>query len=74
MALAVVSPLLGFGGGMGEVVMDNVRCDGSEQTLEECPHFGINHDDFNCDEERHKEDQHKNCGVVCHSGIYTHAY
>ena len=43
---AVVSAVLGFGGGMGEVVMDSVRCNGLEQRLEDCRHFGIKHGDF----------------------------
>ena len=68
---AVVSAVLGYGGGMGEVVMDNVRCDGSEQRLEDCIHFSINHGDFNCDE---GEDHHMNAGVVCHSGIHMYNY
>ena len=54
---------------MGDVVMDNVRCDGSEQRLEDCIFFGINHGDFNCDEVNDKEDHHMNAGVVCHSGM-----
>ena len=67
---AVVSAVLGFGGGMGEVVMDSVRCNGLEQRLEDCRHFGIKHSDFSCDGFNHKEDHNRNAGVVCHSGIH----
>ena len=70
MGVAVVNALLGYGGRVGEVVMDSVRCNGSEQTLGGCRHFGINHGDFNCDEGNHKEDHHKNAGVVCHFSMH----
>ena len=53
----------GFGGGSGEVWIDNVGCNGSEQRLVDCTHNGFrNH---NCNE-NHDED----AGVTCLSGVY----
>ena len=64
----VVSALPAFGGGTGEIFIDNARCDGSEDRLEQCPHNGIgNH---NCEQDDHSED----AGVICLSGycLYVH--
>lgn len=67
---AVVSALSGFGGGEGEILLDTVRCNGTEQRLEDCPHNGIGI--HNC-----ALDHHEDAGVVCHSGklldtVYNH--
>ena len=58
----VVSALIGFGGGSGEIFIDNAACNGSESRLEDCVHNGImNH---NCERDEHDED----AGVICHPG------
>ena len=54
--------LPGFGGGSGEIFIDNTKCNGSEERLEDCPHNGVgNH---NCEKEGHIDDS----GVICFSG------
>ena len=59
MYLSDASAVPAFGGGTGEIFIDNARCDGSEDRLEQCQHNGIgNH---NCE---HRED----AGVICLSG------
>ena len=66
--MTVVAALPGFGGGTGEIFIDNTRCNGSEDRLEQCPHHGIgNH---NCAEEGHNDDS----GVICFSGYHSHIY
>ncbi len=45
-----------FGQGIGNIVLDDVLCAGTEATVFDCPHAGINVQ--NCD---HSED----AGVVC---------
>ena len=48
-----------YGRGRGPILLDNVECLGTEESLEECPHFGVgNH---NCN---HGED----AGVSCPTG------
>ena len=43
-----------FGHGNGSIVMDNVRCNGTEEKLVDCPHTS----DHNCG-------HHKDAGVRC---------
>ena len=63
MSPTVVRAVQGFGGGSGEVLIDNVGCNGSEERLFDCVHNGVgNH---NCNED-HDED----AGVICISGLY----
>ena len=58
-----MSALEGFGGGSGEVFIDNSGCAGSELRLEDCPHNGIgNH---NCG---HQDEHDEDAGVICFSG------
>ena len=52
-------PILAFGGGSGEIFLDDVRCSGLEERLENCSHRGIGV--HNCE---HDED----VGVTCESG------
>ena len=59
MYLLDASALPAFGGGSGEIFIDNVHCDGSEDRLENCPHNGI--ENHNC---VHRAD----AGVICFSG------
>lgn len=59
---AVVSALPGFGGGTGEIFLDGVRCNGTEQRLEDCRHNGVGL--HNC-----ALDHHEDAGIVCHSGM-----
>ena len=59
---AVVSALSGYGGGEGEILLDTIRCNGTEKRLEDCPHNGIGI--HNC-----ALDHHEDAGVVCHSGM-----
>ena len=54
-----MSEIQGFGGGSGDVFLDNVECNGTEQQLTECEYNGIGIDQFN-----HVED----AGVACFSG------
>ena len=62
MLATVVSALRGFGGGSGEIFLDNTQCTGSELRLEDCSHNGIgNH---NCEQSVHDED----AGVICFPG------
>ena len=61
---AVVNALSGFGGGSGQIFIDNSDCNGSESRLENCPHIR-NHD---CEQTEHSED----AGVVCFSGLLRH--
>ncbi|XP_071498745.1 neurotrypsin-like [Diadema antillarum] len=49
-----------FGEGQGQIVLDNVQCEGSEQNLTECSHTGYGV--HNC---RHLED----AGVVCQENV-----
>ena len=59
---AVVSALSRFGGGKGEIFIDNAHCVGTERRPEDCPHNGVrNH---NC-----ALDHHEDAGVICHSGL-----
>ena len=53
--------LQGFGGGSGEVLIENVGCSGSELTLSDCVQSEIG--DHNCGSD-HDED----AGVICISG------
>ena len=58
----MVSALNGFGGGSGEIFIDNTACNGNESRLEDCVHNGIrNH---NCEQNAHNED----AGVICYPG------
>lgn len=45
-----------YGSGSGEIVLDNVVCNGDESSLAVCRHYGFAHD--NCG---HSED----VGVIC---------
>ena len=56
----VVSALSGFGGGKGEIFIDNAHCIGTEKRLEDCPHNGVrNH---NCALDHH--DNHSSCEML----------
>ena len=66
--VTVVAALPGFGGGTGEIFIDNTKCNGSEDRLDQCPHNGVgNH---NCAEEGHNDDS----GVICFSGYHSYIY
>ena len=60
----VVKALQGFGGGSGEVWIDNVGCRGSEQRLNDCTNTGVGNNNCNS---KHNEDT----GVICISGVAT---
>ena len=45
-----------FGEGSGDIVLDNLECDGTEDTIAECLHDG--HNRSNCE-------HHEDAGVVC---------
>ena len=62
-----MSAVLGYGGGQGEILLDTVLCNGTEQRLEDCPHDGIGLHNCALD---HQED----AGVVCHSGKLLDTY
>ena len=49
-----------FGHGVGEIILDNVNCAGTEESIVNCQHNGYNI--HNC---HHSED----VGVVCFSGM-----
>ena len=57
-----MSEIQGFGGGSGDVFLDNVECNGTEQQLTECEYNGIGIDQ--CKKFNHVED----AGVACFSG------
>ena len=59
-----VVPLQGFGGGSGDILLDNVVCRGTESSLLECSTNPIRQ--HNCD---HSED----AGVRC-EGTHTHTH
>ena len=51
-----------FGPGLEQIVLDNVNCGGSEDTLQTgCPHEGLGQ--HNCD---HSRDA---AGVICQQGV-----
>ena len=58
-----VVPLQGFGGGSGDILLDNVVCRGTESSLLECSTNPIRQ--HNCD---HSED----AGVRCEGKYLTH--
>ena len=66
-SLLAASSLASFGGGSSSVFIDNAKCSGSEQRLEDCVHDGI--DRHNC-----TLDHTKDAGVVCDSGMAILAY
>ena len=55
-----ISDQAAFGEGSGSIILDEVACDGHEETIAECSHSGLEINDCG-----HSED----AGVVC-SGIY----
>ena len=66
--VSVVSAVQGFGGGTGDVFLDNVDCNGTENQLADCNYNGIGID--HCKEFNHVED----AGVACFSGTITVLY
>ena len=58
-AHVVALALQEFGGGRGQILLDDVQCTGSELTLSECAHSGVGVHDCT-----HAED----AGVRCFSG------
>ena len=59
---AVTLAIRSYGGGVGEIVLDEVTCSGQEAKLEDCSHRGVTIQ--NCD---HFED----AAVICSDGMYT---
>ena len=49
-----------FGGGTGPILLDNVQCSGSETSLIQCPHAGV---------ENHNCFRFEDAGVQCLTGI-----
>ena len=49
-----------FGQGIGPILFDDVRCNGFERRLFDCPHQGL---------EAHNCGHHSDAGVVCSAGI-----
>ena len=45
-----------FGAGTGEIVMDDVNCEGSEISLRDCPHLGPG---------QHNCEHHEDVSVKC---------
>lgn len=57
--------LTAFGGGNGSIFIDNARCTGNEQRLEDCVHNGIGNHDCSLD---HSND----AGVFCDTSNSPH--
>ena len=51
-----------FGPGLGRILLDNVRCNGRESSLNECEHIGWGN---------HYCDHHKDSSVKCLQGRYN---
>ena len=58
--LAVTLPVLAYGGGVGEIILDELDCSGQEAKLEDCHHPGLKF--HNCN---HFED----AAVICSDGM-----
>ena len=49
-----------FGQGLGQIVLDDVNCGGSEDNLDGCVHDGLG---------QHKCDHSSDAGVICQQGV-----
>ena len=56
-----------YGQGTGPIVLDNLQCTGTEETLFNCTHNGVNI--HNC---AHSEDAGAICNTDCETKCYVH--